>query len=83
MAKARKMMTPWVIEALNDLGGSASFLDISKYVWEHHERHIRDIEDLLYEWQYELRWAAYFLRRDGTLKPATESPKGVWQLAGS
>jgi hypothetical protein len=81
MAKARKQITGWVVEALNDLGGSASFLDISKHVWQHRESDIRDVEDLLYEWQYELRWAAYFLRREGTLRAAKDSPRGVWELA--
>jgi hypothetical protein len=74
-------MTDWVIEALKDLGGSASFLDISKHVWEHREQDIRDVENLLYEWQYELRWAAHFLRREGVLRAAKESPRGVWELA--
>ena len=63
-------------------GGSASFLDISKYVWEHRESDIRAIDDLLYEWQYELRWAAYFLRRDGALRAASDSPRGIWELNG-
>lgn len=81
MAKARKRITGWVVEALNDLGGRARFLDISKHVWEHHEADIRAIDDLLYEWQYELRWSAYFLRRAGTLRPAEDSPKGIWELA--
>jgi hypothetical protein len=80
MAKARKQMTDWVIEALDDLGGSASFLDISKRVWERREQDIRGVNDLLYEWQYELRWAAYFLRRNGVLRAADESPRGIWEL---
>jgi hypothetical protein len=81
MAKARKLMTDWVVDALNDLGGSATFLEISKHVWEHREEDIREIEDLLFEWQYELRWAAHFLRRNGTLRAARDSPRGVWQLS--
>lgn len=81
MAKARNRITGWVVEALNDLGGSATFLNISKHVWEHHEADIRAVDDLLYEWQYELRWAAYFLRRAGALRSADESPRGVWELA--
>jgi hypothetical protein len=80
MAKARAKMTGWVVDALEELGGSASFLDISKHVWENREVDIREIEDLLYEWQYELRWAAYFLRRDGILRAAADSPRGVWEL---
>jgi hypothetical protein len=83
MAKARKTMTGWVLDALEDLGGSASFLEISMHVWEHREQEIREIEDLLYEWQYELRWAAHFLRRDGILRAADESPRGVWELVGT
>lgn len=83
MAKARKRITGWVVEALTDLGGSASFLDISKHVWEHHEDDIRAIDDLLYEWQYELRWSAFFLRREGTLKAAVDSPRGVWELSAT
>lgn len=53
---------------MTELGGSASFLDISKHVWVHYEDEIRAMDDLLYEWQYELRWAAYFLRRKGYLR---------------
>ena len=81
MAKARKQITGWVVEALKDLGGSAGFLAISKHVWEHHEADIRAIEDLLYEWQYELRWSAFFLRREGILRGAKESPRGIWELS--
>ncbi len=61
MVKARKRIAPWVIEALEHLGGSASFLDISRHVWDHHEADIRAGDELLYEWQYELR--AQFIER--------------------
>jgi len=36
--------------------------------------------DLFYTWQYDMRWAATKLRRDGKLKAATRSPKGTWEL---
>lgn len=83
MAKARVMMTDWVLEALKELNGSASFVRIARHVWEHREQEIRSVPDLLYEWQYELRWAAFFLRRDGILRATTDSPRGVWELATS
>lgn len=79
MAKARHMMTDWVIEALEYLGGKGTMIEVARCVWERHEPDIRAYKDLLYEWQYELRWAAFFLRRDGKLRK--NSPRGVWELA--
>lgn len=74
-------MTYWVVEALRALGGSASILDIARHVWNNHEADIRAAGDLLYEWQYELRWAGDLLRRDGVIHPADASPRGIWELA--
>jgi len=81
MAKARKYMTEWVREALSQLGGKASMLEVARRVWEAHEADIRADGNLLYEWQYELRWAASFLRRDGALRPANQTPKGMLELS--
>jgi hypothetical protein len=78
MAKARHMMVPWVIEALEKLGGKGTMVEVARSVWERHEPDIRAYPDLLYEWQYELRWAAFFLRRDGKLRK--KSPRGLWEL---
>src|SRR5438067_1839533 len=33
MARGREMMTDWVVEALQQLGGRGSILDISRRVW--------------------------------------------------
>ncbi len=81
MIQGREIMTEWVLEALRLLGGSARILDICKKVWELHESDIRLSGDLLYEWQYEIRWAGDILRREGKLCPADISPKGIWRLA--
>lgn len=81
MAQGRELMTDWVEAALNDLGGSGKILDIAKHVWRHHEQDIRVAGDLLYEWQYELRWSGDLLRKEGIIRPADESKRGVWELA--
>jgi hypothetical protein len=70
-----------VVEALQQLGGRGSMLDISRPVWDRHEPDIRAAGDLLYEWQYELRWAGDILRRDGVLRPTEDVPRGIWELA--
>ncbi len=74
-------MTDWVEEALRELGGAASILDICKKVWALHEPDIRNGGDLLYEWQYEIRWAGDLLRRNGVIRPAEVSPRGVCELS--
>mgnify|MGYP001183482576 FL=1 len=81
MAKGRVIMTEWVEEALKALGGSATILEISRYVWDNHEHDIRNEGDLLYEWQHELRWAGDLLRREGLIRPSDVSPRGVWELS--
>jgi hypothetical protein len=81
MARGREIMTEWVVEALRDLGGRGTILEISRRVWERHEPEIRAVVDLLYEWQYELRWAGDILRRDGVLRPTEDVPRGIWELA--
>ena len=80
MGKGREIMTAWVVEAINQFGGSATIIEIARKVWELHEPDIRAAGDLLYEWQYELRWAGDILRRDGVLRPSEDSQRGVWVL---
>lgn len=81
MVQARQMMTEWVVEALQELGGRGTILEISRRVWERHEPDIRAADDLLYKWQYELRWAGDILRRDGVLRSTADVPRGIWELA--
>lgn len=72
----RRRMADWVLEALEVLGGSGSTVDVARSVWQSHEEEIRRSEDLLYRWQYEIRWAADILRREGKLV----SSHRRWQL---
>lgn len=81
MPRGREIMTEWVAEAIRAHGGSATILDIARHVWDNREADIREVPNLLYEWQYELRWAGNLVRRDGVIRPADTSPRGVWELA--
>ncbi len=80
MSEGRKIMTGWVVEALNQLDGRATILEIAKVIWRDKESEIRSIGDLLYEWQYELRWSGDALRKEGVLRPSEDSPRGIWEL---
>jgi hypothetical protein len=81
MSQGRDIMKKWVIEALGKLNGQGRIVEICKEVWLSHEADIRAEGDLLYEWQYEIRWAGSALRDEGKIKPASNSPRGIWELS--
>lgn len=70
----------WLEESLKRLGGEAYLVDIAKDIWMYHESDLRISDNLFYTWQYDMRWAANQLRRNGIMKPADVSPKGMWEL---
>lgn len=70
----------WVIEALTELGGKGSIIEIAKRIWDNHEEDLRDSGNLFYTWQYDYRWSGTRLRDKGIIQPADSSPKGVWIL---
>lgn len=76
----KDMLEDLIVEALNSLGGSASLIDVCRYVWTTYSVELERSGDLLFTWQYDIRWAATRLRESGALKQAGVSPKGVWEL---
>jgi hypothetical protein len=78
----RHTMKAWVVEALEKLGGSASFLDICKVVWDAHRKEIEQAGDAFFDWNFEIRWSVVLLRKEKVLKPAEKQNRGIWTLAG-
>jgi hypothetical protein len=78
---ADRNLARWVEDALKESGGSAAIVQVCKHIWLHHREDLEAAGDLFYTWQYDVRWAAHTLRREGKLLPVDTSPKGVWQLA--
>ena len=66
--------------SIKDMGGSASIIDVCKYIWHHYEAELRSSGDLFYTWQYEIRWAATKLRKSKRMKDADISPTGIWEI---
>ena len=79
---SKSVLEDWLVEALQELGGSAKLLDVSKQVWRNHGTDLED-SDLFYTWQYDLRWAAKKLRDSGRMKPSMGkgSRSSSWELA--
>ncbi|EGR2565404.1 hypothetical protein DXI19_08260 [Vibrio parahaemolyticus] len=77
----RESMKSWIVECL-ELGGGAGWpKEVAKYVWESYESDLRSSGDMLYTWQYDLRWAAQQLRNSGVLKPVYRRTDLPWELA--
>jgi hypothetical protein len=76
----RQDLQMWVREALQKLGGRGRPADVARRIWDQHERDLRASGDLFYTWQYDMRWAALQLRKQGILHPAERSAGGVWEL---
>jgi hypothetical protein len=72
----------WIAEALRELGGQGSVVDVCRVVWQRHEDDLRSSGDLFFTWQYDIRWAAQKLRDRAELA-AVDGPKrrGPWRLA--
>lgn len=81
MMVTRESMKLWIIECLRERGGSAWPREVSKYVWDRYEAELRESGDMLYTWQYDIRWAAQQLRNGGTLKPVHRRRDLPWELA--
>jgi len=77
----RKDLRNWVIEALKAHNGRASLVQVCKYVWEKYENELRRSGDLFFTWQYDIRWAATYLRKEGIMLPIGLSQRGIWELA--
>jgi len=77
----RSMLSCWIVEALKFYGGSASIVKICEYIWSNYELSLRESGELFYTWQYDIRWEATRLRKQGVIKSANQSLQGIWDLA--
>lgn len=71
----------WVSDALSAHGGRASIVEVARFIWNHHEADLLKSGDLMFTWQYDMRWAANILRRNSIMKSVDISKKGIWELS--
>ncbi|MCQ2005428.1 hypothetical protein [Rhizobium sp. NRK18] len=77
---SRADMVDWVVEALKASNGSASILYVAQHIWKNHENDLKGSGDLFFTWQYDMRWAATTLRRQGKMVAAEDDRRGKWTL---
>lgn len=76
-----EILEPWIVEALEAMGGSATVVQVSEHVWRSHEQDLRACGDLFFTWQYDIRWAAQTLRDQGILSSLDGKRNVPWRLA--
>jgi hypothetical protein len=69
-----------IVKCLKENNGKATIVEVSRYIWKNHEEELRGSGDLFYTWQYDFRWQATDLRKQGVLKK-TESRSRYWEMA--
>jgi hypothetical protein len=69
----------WVLRAIKENGGEATLVQVAKYIWTNHEGDLQKHGDAFYVWQYDMRWAAQYLRNEGLLVGADQAPRGIWR----
>ena len=69
---------PSIVEkAIKAYGGSATIVEVCKYIWDNYNDELSQSGDLFFTWQYDVRQAAQYLR-DKNKSYIKE--KGVWAL---
>jgi two-component SAPR family response regulator len=52
----------WVLEGVKASGGEASIVQVAEHIWKNYRSELENSGQLLYTWQYDMRWAAQNLR---------------------
>lgn len=77
----RATLKSWVLTALRELGGTGTIVQVCTIVWRDHQHDLEASGDLFYTWQYDIRWAAQYLRDNGYLVPAQRRRDAPWVLS--
>lgn len=76
----RRDLDDWVVNALAALGGNGTIVDVCRWIWKSKKAELEASGDLLYTWQYDVRWAIKRLRLAKKLRQAKEGPRGTLKL---
>ena len=78
---SRSDLAPLIVAALRQHGGKAHISQVAKFIWDNHSPELLQAPNLIYSWQYDMRWVAMELRKTGVLAKPNAEAKGIWELA--
>jgi len=76
----RNDLDKWAVEALLDLGGTASMLEVAKQTWKNHKEELHDSGKHFRNWQYDFTWIGKRLRDNGIIDSEETDSESVWVL---
>ncbi len=76
----RNDLDKWAIQALRELGGTASMLEVAKQTWKTHKKELHDSGKHFRSWQYDFTWTGRRLRDQGVIRSEESSSESVWIL---
>ena len=79
MKVTRDTLKEYILEAL-ELKGPQTPNQVSKWVWNNHSSDLRKSGDLLYSWQYDLRWAIQRLKGDDLAAIDSSHKPSIWSI---
>lgn len=76
----KKILEDWVYKAIKANSGSATIVEVAKYIWSQYQTELANSGDLFFTWQYDMRWAAQNLRKAGICGLVSKSPVNEWTI---
>lgn len=71
----KKDLKIWVQKALEANNGKAKLVTVCKFIWANYKSELENSGDLFYTWQYDVRWAALQLRKEGIMETCSRTTK--------
>lgn len=76
----RNDLDKWAIQALRELGGKASMLEVARQTWKTHKKELHDSGKHFRSWQYDFTWIGKRLRDQGIIDSEESGSESVWVL---
>lgn len=78
---SKQVLMSWLLEALEaSPGQSGTIANVAREIYRRHEADLREMGDLFFTWQYDLRWAAHRLRARGLIEDKKQNGRAIWAL---
>lgn len=76
----RNDLDRWAVEALRELGGTASTMEVAKLTWKKHKDELHASGKRFRSWQYDFTWIGKRLRDRGVIDSDASGSESVWVL---
>lgn len=76
----RNDLDRWATDALRELGGTASMIEVAKRTWKKHKKELHESGKHFRSWQYDFTWIGKRLRDQGIIDAEESGSESVWVL---